>query len=180
MIFLDHITHAISFKNEKTEIAKWNLLGFEEYVRVNTLSYPATHIALKTTNKWHGGEFIITGLSISEDPDSPINKFIKYYGEGIQHIAYSFDESVAMEEFYEKIKKSHDLLTSILTYTDANGAKLQQIFTRPSQPYGQFMEFIKRTPGPKGQNFNGFDVRNIDDFYLEYDKHSKWLENKIR
>ena len=39
------------------------------------------------------------------------------------------------------------------------------------------MEFIKRTPGPKGQSFNGFDVRNIDDLYLEYDKYSKWLEN---
>lgn len=181
---IDHITHAINFKNEEKEIKKWNLLGFKEHVRLNTKIYPATHIALvkglKTNSDSGVAWDIMTGLSISEDLNSPINKFVNLYGEGVQHVAYNVDLNTDMNELYKKLKETYDLLTPVLTYKDTNGAGLKQIFTRPKKPWGSFEEYAQRIPGPNGNPFDGFDVDNIENLYKEYDDYSKYLnsENK--
>lgn len=199
---IDHITHAIDFKNEEKEIKKWNSLGFKEHVRLNTKIYSATHIALVKGLKSGYTDFIdrffnleiglfskqkpiawdiMTGLSISEDPNSPINKFVNLYGEGVQHVAYNVDLNTDMNELYKKLKETHDLLTPVLNYKDASGAGLKQIFTRPKKPWGSFEEYAQRIPGPNGNPFDGFDVDNIENLYKEYDDYSKYLnsENKI-
>lgn len=185
---IDHITYATKAENEKSEIEKWRILGLYEHVRLNTVIFPATHIALtkttphsividgpkESTIPWD----IMTGLSISDDPNSPVNKFIKYYGEGVQHIAYGVLGHINMDDFYKNLQNSEKLLTPVLTYHDSNGATLQQIFTAPKKPYGPFKEYVKRTSGRDGNLFNGFDVQNIENLYGAYDTYSKWLESK--
>lgn len=170
---IDHITYAISAHNEKREISNWKFL--KELVRLNTIKYPAIHIALTSAvNSWE----IMTGLSVSEDSKSPINEFIKRYGEGVQHIAYSVDPNVDMEEFCNNLPNTWDFMTPVLSYSDNNGAKLKQIFTKPSKPFGTFKELVQRLPNENGQPFNGFDIENIDELYRFYDDYSIWLDQQ--
>ena len=42
---IDHITYVASFENEHRFMTNWGLLGFNEHIRLETLRFPATHIA---------------------------------------------------------------------------------------------------------------------------------------
>jgi 4-hydroxyphenylpyruvate dioxygenase-like putative hemolysin len=178
---IDHVTYAIKFENEKQEISKWETLGLYEHVRLNTLIFPATHIALTSNldNLVSSDEIswnLMTGLSISVVYDSPVNEFIRRYGEGIQHIAYNISSKTDIDGLFWELNKKFDLMTPILNYSDDNGAKLNQIFVKPSKPYGAFIEFVQRLPGENGKPYDGFDVENIENLYSEYDTYSKWLD----
>jgi 4-hydroxyphenylpyruvate dioxygenase-like putative hemolysin len=174
---IDHVTYAVKFENEKQEIKKWEALGLYEHVRLNTVVFPATHIALtsgiseNSKNSWD----LMTGLSISEDYHSPVNEFIRRYGEGAQHIAYNVSSKTDINGLYWELNTKFDLMTKVLNYSDDNGAKLNQIFVKPSKPYGTFIEFVQRLPGKNEKPYDGFDVENIENLYCEYDLYSKWL-----
>ncbi len=178
---IDHITYAGKTRNEKGFIERWQLMGFSELVRLHTRRYPATHIALTSGKSSDFPWETMTGLSVSEDPGSPINEFIIRYGEGVQHVAYNIHPEADMEELYQELKKRKwQFMTSVLTHKDDHGARLCQLFTAPQVPAGTFVELIQRLPGPHGEIFNGFDIVNIDDLYEAYSQYSAWLEKHHR
>lgn len=119
----------------------------------------------------------MTGLSVSTDPRSPINQYVRRYGHGVQHVAYNIDAGVDIEALREQMASiGWSFMTPVLTYQDAGGAKLKQMFSAPQTPYGPFVEFAQRFPGPDGRSFDGFDTRNIDDLYERYADYSAVLD----
>ncbi len=174
---IDHITYVTANENEKQFIAQWEALGFKEHVRLRCIRYPATHIALVSGVTKDYPWATMTGLSVSEDPASPVNEFVKRYGEGIQHCAYNIDPEIDFDELHDEMKKLRwDFMTPVLTYNETGGSRLRQMFIQPRTPYGTFLEFIQRLEGPTGAAFDGFDTTNIDDLYESYDNYSKFLE----
>lgn len=174
---IDHVTYVTDYANERRFIEQWSSLGFREHVRLHTLRWPATHIALISGATAEYPWATMTGLSISPDPHSPVNEFVRRYGEGIQHTAYNIDPQVDMEELHKEMSAlGWKFMTPVLTYRDAAGAKLRQMFIAPTVPYGPFVEFVQRLAGPNGQPFDGFDVTNIDDLYQCYADYSRTIE----
>jgi 4-hydroxyphenylpyruvate dioxygenase-like putative hemolysin len=178
---IDHITYVTLLSSEREFIARWTALGFHEHVRLRTALFPATHIALVSGINTEYPWATMTGLSVSEDPNSPINQFVSRYGEGIQHTAYNIDPIVDMEELYQQMKQlGWNFMTPVLAYKDEAGALLKQMFVAPSVPYGTFIEFAQRLIGPNGKAFDSFDTTNIDDLYQHYADYSKWLGDTSR
>lgn len=174
---IDHITYVTDLEKEASFIEQWAAIGFKEHVRLRCNRYPATHIALISGSTPDYPWSTMTGLSISEDPNSPVNEFVRRYGTGIQHCAYNIDPDVDMEAVHEDMKKlGWVFMTPVLTYNDNAGALLKQMFIPPARPFGTFLEFIQRLPGPDGNAFDGFDTSNIDDLYECYDKHSRSID----
>jgi len=174
---IDHITYVTELENEKRFIRQWEALGFTESVRLRCIRYPATHIALISGTTPDYPWATMTGLSVSEDPASPVNEFIRRYGSGIQHCAYNIDPKADMEEVHEEMKKlGVTFMTPVLTYDDNKGAHLRQMFVPPARPFGTFHEYIQRLPGPDGNAFAGFDTSNIDDLYQCYEEVSRALD----
>lgn len=173
---VDHITYVTKFENERVFIARWKLLGYVEHVRLHTSCFRATHIALvskRNADPWTK----MTGLSVSRDPLSPINEFVRRYGEGMQHTAYVIDPQVSMEELQRQMKQlGWNFMTPILTYKNAQGTMLKQMFTAPIIPYGPFIEFIQRQAKPDGNAFDSFDTTNIDDLYQYYADYSRSID----
>ncbi len=83
---IDHATYVAALDQEQNFIDTWAKLGFTEHVRVYTTRNQATHIALVSGSSDEYPWATMTGLSISEDPASPINQFVKRYGAGLQHV----------------------------------------------------------------------------------------------
>jgi len=176
---IDHITYVDSLGREKEFIATWARLGFHEHVRVFTQRHPASHIALVAGSSPEYPWATMTGLSISEDENSPINESVRRYGPGVQHVAYNIDPRVEMAEVHERMTKhGWNFMTNVLTYQDDNKARLRQMFVAPSTPYGTFVEFIQRLPGSEGKAYDGFDINNIDGLYDHYIDYSKFLDRK--
>jgi hypothetical protein len=174
---IDHITYVVAMQNEKAFIARWASLGFTEHVRLHCSRWPATHIALVSGNTPEYPWATMTGLSVSADPNSPINQFVKRYGEAMQHSAYNIDPDVDMELLHKEMTRlDWKFMTPVLTYKDAKGARLKQMFIAPAVPYGTFTEFVQRLEGPDGQAFDGFDTTNIDDLYQSYSDYSKSID----
>ncbi|MCP5467830.1 MAG: hypothetical protein H7A32_01000 [Deltaproteobacteria bacterium] len=174
---IDHVTYAGKVRNEADFIDRWNIMGFSELVRLHTQRYPATHIALTSGQNPNFPWETMTGLSISEDPGSPINEFVIRYGEGIQHVAYNIDPNIPMEEVYRELKRRKwQFMTNVLIHKDDHGARLCQLFTAPQVPAGTFVELVQRLPGKHGEIFDTFDIANIDDLYEAYAQYSAWLE----
>ncbi len=176
---IDHITYVDHYSHEKDFIHRWEVMGFHEHVRVHTERYPASHIALTSGSNPDFPWETMTGLSVTKDPKSPINEFVKRYGPGLQHPAYNVDPVADMEELQKELVASGWVfMTPVLTYEDSNGAKMKQMFVAPTLPYGPFVEFAQRFENAKREPFDGFDVRNIDDLYEEYIQYSKHLDSK--
>jgi len=174
---VDHITYVVRPENEASYRARWGLLGAEELVRLRTERFPGTHIALTSGQNPLSSWEVMTGFSISEDPSSPINEFIRRYGEGAQHTAYNIDPEVDMDELCDQMRRSGWVfMTPVMNY--GSGARLRQVFTAPTLPYGPFGEFVQRLPGPDGTAFNGFDTDNIEGLYEHYAQYSAFLERK--
>lgn len=174
---IDHVTYVGRHENEEQFLSQWKLFGFNEIQRLQTNQSPATHIAL-TAGAAAGFPWgTMTGLSISLDEQSPINEFIRRYGEGVQHAAYNIDPQADMEQIQIEMQKSGwQFMTSVLVYKDSHGAKLKQMFSAPSRPYGYFIEFVQRLNSPNGEVYGGFDTHNIEDLYESYADFSQWLE----
>ena len=173
---IDHITYVGLWSEEEKFIREWNFLGFSESQRLHTTRFPATHIALTSGHVKGFPWATMTGLSVSEDYNSPINEFIRRYGNGMQHAAYNIDPSADMEELRKIMTPlGWTFMTPVLTYEDHHRAKLRQMFSAPMGPYGTFVEWIQRLPSPKGEVYGGFDTKNIDDLYEYYHDYSEWL-----
>ncbi|MBZ0266355.1 hypothetical protein K8I28_16990 [bacterium] len=176
---VDHITYVAAADQERNFIETWEKLGFKESWRGGCERYPATHIALIAGMSDEFPWATMTGLSVSDDPESPINEFVRRYGPGVQHVAYNLGPESDMDEVYENMREmGWDLMTPVLTYHDKNGGKLRQMFIAPTIPFGPFVEFIQRLPGKDGKPYDGFDQMNIDDLYEHYDEISKQLDKK--
>jgi len=174
---LDHVTYAVAYANEKNFIERWRTLGFNEHGRWITRVWPAIHIALISGTSSEFPWATMTGLSVSDDPNSPVNKFIARYGESHQHTAYNIDPEVDMFALHIEMKKlGWNFMTPVLTYKDGAGAELRQMFVAPEVPYGVFVEFVQRRSGPTGKPFDGFDPSNIDDLYQCYADYSKSID----
>ena len=173
----DHITYVAAAEREQAFVSEWSCLGLKHHTTVQTKRFPASHIAL-TSGVLPGRSWgIMTGLSISSDPASPVNELVRRYGEGIQHVAYAIDPEADMDAVHDEMKRAGmELMTGVLTYKESSDARLRQMFIAPSRPYGTFVEYIQRLPGCDGQPFNGFDPVNIDDLYQAYSDYSRWLE----
>ena len=176
-LHIDHVTYVAREENERGFIERWRMLGFREHVRLTTSRFPATHIALVGGQLPGAPWAAMTGLSVSPDPASPVNEFTRRYGEGLQHVAYAISPDMDFEVLGRDLERSGwQLMTRVLTYQDPAGARLRQLFAAPLQPFGPFIEFIQRHPGPGGLPFDGFDTTNIDDLYEAYADYSRWLE----
>ncbi len=174
---IDHVTYAVKLENEKKFIDLWATLGFHEHVRLRCRRWPATHIALVSGSSPEFPWATMTGLSVSEKENSPINHFISRYGEGVQHTAYNIDPNADMKEIYTQMKElGWNFMTPVLTYKDQAGARLKQMFIAPSAPFGTFIEFVQRLEGENGAAFDGFDIRNIDGLYQAYYDYSIAME----
>ena len=174
---IDHITYVAAAENEQAFIDRWAALGFHEHVRLNTIEYPATHIALVSGITAEYPWATMTGLSVSDDASSPINEFVRRYGEGVQHCAYNIDPEVDFEKLHEEMKSlGWQFMTPVLTYVDDRGSRLRQMFIKPTQPYGLFLEFIQRLEGENGSAFDGFDIQNIDGLYKGYAAFSRSID----
>ena len=176
---IDHVTYVAAEDHERSFIDRWLSLGFHEHVRLRSYKYPATHIALVSGSTPEYPWATMTGLSVSEEDRSPVNEFVRRYGEGMQHVAYNVHPKSDFEEVYAEMKKlGWNFMTGVLTYKNADKSQLRQFFAAPTLPYGPFTEFIQRLPGPDGNAFGGFDSMNIDDLYTGYDDFSKHLDRK--
>ncbi|MDP8206338.1 MAG: hypothetical protein P9L92_06715 [Candidatus Electryonea clarkiae] len=176
---IDHATYVTALEKEKDFIDTWAKLGFVEHWRGDCVRYPATHIALVSGVSDEYPWATMTGLSISDDPGSPVNEFVRRYGPGLQHVAYNIGPNSDMDDVYEKMKENNwDFMTPVLTYHDGNEGRLRQMFIAPTIPFGPFTEFIQRLPGKDGKPYSGFDQMNIDDLYEEYENYSKSLDSK--
>jgi hypothetical protein len=177
---IDHVTYVA--RAEEPFVDGWTQLGFREHVRVSTRRYPAAHIALTSGRSEAFPWEVMTGLSVSGDAASPINEFIRRYGEGEQHVAYNIDPAADMDEVARTLTRSGwKFMTPVLRYGDEKtGAGLRQIFVAPERPYGKFTELVQRLPGRDGAPFGGFDSDNIDDLYECYAEYSEWLERRAR
>jgi 4-hydroxyphenylpyruvate dioxygenase-like putative hemolysin len=176
---IDHVTYVTAREDEKAFLATWARLGFAEHVRLCSYRHPATHIALISGVSEDYPWATMTGLSVSEDPKSAINEFVRRYGAAAQHIAYNIDPHFEMERVYGEMKESGwNFMTPVLTYEDKSGAHLRQFFTAPAIPYGPFVEFIQRLAGPDTRAFDGFDSMNIDGLYDHYVDYSRSLDRR--
>lgn len=174
---IDHVTYVAKLENEQKFIDLWGTLGFHEHVRLRCVRWPASHIALVSGSTPEYPWATMTGLSVSEDENSPINHFISRYGEGIQHTAYNIDPGADMREIYNQMKGlGWNFMTPLLTYKDSDGARLKQMFIAPNVPFGPFIEFVQRLEGENGTAFDGFDIRNIDGLYQAYYDYSVAME----
>lgn len=178
---IDHVTYVTSAENESAFIASWEALGFNELNRLHTKRYSAAHIVLAAEPTTADAWTTMTGLSVSQDPKSPINEFVHRYGTGVQHVAYAIHPDVDMDAMYERMQ-AHGwrFITPLLDYTDVNQARLRQTFVAPTLPYGPFVEFVQRLPGKDGRVFENFEVDNIDDLYAGYDAYSRRLLKQSR
>jgi 4-hydroxyphenylpyruvate dioxygenase-like putative hemolysin len=178
---IDHVTYVSAFESETRFLNQWKIFGFDELVRLQTLRFPASHIALVSGKTEEYPWETMTGLSVSEDPESPVNEFVRRYGEGVQHVAYNIHPQADMEALHrELVAQGWSFMTPVLTYKEGSGARLRQMFVAPQAPYGPFVELVQRLLGPEGAAYNGFDVQNIDDLYQYYADYSRWLEGQGR
>lgn len=172
---IDHCTYVST--DERAFLGRWASLGFSEVLRLRTERFPATHIALATEIGFDPSARVMTGLSVSEDPRSAVNEFVRRYGEGLQHVGYLIRDDADMGELARTLEASGtQMMTEPLLYVDDDGAELTQMFTAPLVPYGPFIELVQRRPGRSGTQFDGFSVATIEDLYERYTDFSRFLD----
>ncbi|MCU1499002.1 MAG: hypothetical protein JWM47_2955 [Acidimicrobiales bacterium] len=170
---VDHQTYVAAASDEQDFLDTWDRRGFHEMVRLTTVRFEATHIALRR----EGQPPAMVGLSISPDPASPINQFVARYGTGIQHSAHLVPLDVDMDQAWIDFEAAGVvMMTRPMHYVAPSGAQLTQMFSMPTAPYGPFSEFVQRRPAPSGEEFNGFSVPTIEDLYQSYQDASRFLE----
>lgn len=188
---IDHATFAAPFEMRDAFIDHWKKQGLEALAPLNTVQYPAEHIALIRSDAPYAACDSMIGLSVSPDPRSPINEFLRHYqplstklpGQ-LQHVAMNVNQSIDMDAFVAELERNGiTFMTPILTSTQAKTrSQLRQAFTASKGAYGPFIELIQRktdvdvpTDHPEQELFN---TSQIDQLYKLYDEHSQHLLKK--
>lgn len=180
----DHVTFVVPYhqKQEFIDRAGTELIALPAII---TTKFPAEHIALVEKPTATSVSRRMVGLSVSLDPDSPINKLYELGKEKgklavRQHAAYSVDPAIDFAQIRRSLElRGVNFMTPVLEYSDPGGAMLRQMFVACKVPYGPFIEIIQRTPDPKtGLPFEGFNADQIDRLYHFYDAYSLELLKK--
>lgn len=176
---IDHVNYAVEARNERAFIETWNNLGFLELSRVHTQKYDGTHIALGSGRGKRLHWSLMNGLAVSENPASPINRFIERNGAGVLYTAYSVNPEADMDEMYERMRAwGWKLMTPVLTYEDSNGPRLREIYICPAKPYGPFIGFVQRLPGQFGVAFEAWDILMLDSLFDHYVETSENMQER--
>ena len=168
---LDHATFVCRPTELEAFTSFWGERGFRLQGEWQTRRHPARHIAyVRGATPGYPWEEMI-GVSVSDEPDSPINRFLSDEPSGpggvrleLQHVAMNVAESADIDELRGELE-AHGLsfMTPVLRYDDDNGAGLRQLFTSTDGRF--FVEFVQRITGRSGEPFGGFDPGIIDDLY---------------
>lgn len=103
------------------------------------------------------GEFSIVLLQ-SLTPGSQVDRYIKKYGPGVQHVAYQVEDvDLTHQQMTEKGMK---FSTSVL-----KGKGLKQVFTLRDPNTGMMHEFIQRTKQDDLSEQAMFDENNINQLF---------------
>jgi hypothetical protein len=174
----DHATFVVPYADKELFIARWTAQGLKPMPAIVTTEFPAEHIALvEKPGATRTCERMI-GLSVSQDPQSSINKLCelaKAHGPkgALQHIAYSVAPATDFDSVRRELEeKGVVFMTPVLEYKDPNGACLRQMFVACKVPFGPFIEIIQRTPDTNGVPFQGFSASQIDNLYRYYMEYS--------
>jgi hypothetical protein len=183
----DHRTYVASQRHESEFVEYWRQRGLHAMIPIVTTTYPARHIALLEHPESPALCEKMIGLSVSEDPESPINKSVELYGGSrringiivpgrLQHTALAVDSKIDINKVRKEIQQlGLQFMTPILSYEEQTGAFLKQMFIACKRPYGQFVEVIQRGIGRSGEPFRGFHSSQIDALYEHYNEYSKRL-----
>jgi hypothetical protein len=193
MILQDHIAYVVRREDFPDFTRYWESLGYTQLPALTTTSYPAQHIGFMRQGEGHSP---MIASSVSDDPESPINKFLQLYGShhvdgsgsiapgSVQHIAYQIDTSVTTIEavYGELVGQGVLFMTPGLAYEDGAGGRLKQLFCSCNVPWGPFVELVERTQLPveiidptAGTRRQGFAAEQIDTLYGYYDEYSRDL-----
>jgi hypothetical protein len=186
----DHATFVAAASDEQAFRSYWSERGLTAMDPLSPRRYPARHIAFAADP----GNTVLCedmiGLSVSDDPASPIIRTVELYGGSrvdergdvaagrLQHVAFAVERGHTMEAIRADLEAlGVRFMTPILTFADASGsgAELQQMFVACRVPYGPFVEIIRRGEGANGEPFQGFDPDQIDALYTYYDAYSRTL-----
>ncbi len=174
----DHKTFVAPYRHKNFFIEKRKSDGLTALPAIITEEFPAEHIAMVEKPGATRTCERMVGLSVSLDPNSPINKLCElgknYSRKGIlQHIAYAVAPETSFQNVRSELEsKGVVFMTPILEYKDLNGATLRQMFVACEVPFGPFIEIIERTPGTNGVPFQGFNAGQIDNLYRYYNEYS--------
>lgn len=180
----DHTTYVVPYADKEAFLEYWTRRGLKAATPIITEEFPAEHIAMvERPGETRTCEQMV-GLSVSNDPNSPINKLCELtkargpLGK-LQHIAYSVEPMEAMSSVREQLESQGVVfMTPILEYKDLSGAALRQMFVACEVPFGPFIEIIQRTLSPNGIPFQGFHSRQIDNLYRAYNAYSLELAGR--
>lgn len=173
----DHLTFITPWEHTEAFLKHWKAEGFEFHGEWNTKRYPARHLALirgaKPGHPWAD----MVGLSVSKEPNSPIERSLAAYEPAefsithtLQHVALHVRSDADMHQVRAQLAEAGvPWMTEVLSYQDPNGAELHQLFTAPN-PRGFFVEFAQRKPNADGEPYGGFDPDIIDDLYEALDR----------
>ena len=181
----DHVTYVTRYAYKEAFLAHWHRQGLKLTPPIITQEFPAEHIAMvEQPGETQSCELMI-GLSVSQDPESPINKLCDLvsdhvWSQGVlQHIAYSIDPSARMDQVRaELVGQGVTFMTPIFEYKEPSGAALRQMFVACLVPFGPFIEIVQRTAGTDGIPFQGFNGSQIDNLYRAYKAYSLELERR--
>lgn len=184
----DHATYVTSERDEDKFRAYWKDRGLRAVEPLMPTNYPARHIAFLADPGEYATCEDMVGLSVSYDPQSPINKSIHLYGGRridehgeiapgrLQHIAYAADPEIGFAGLRRSMERNDcHFMTPILEFEDDNRATLRQMFIACVVPYGPFVEIVQRGLGDDGKPFTGFSAEQIDVLYAHYDAYSRGL-----
>lgn len=185
MTLEDHIAYVVSTADFPEFAAYWQARGYIQLPALETIQFPAQHIGFIQPDLPNQP---MVATSVSHDPESPINRFIKLYGGhridvdgvivpgNVQHIAYQIDTSVTSIEAVQRELAGQGIqfMTPLLTHRDGqSGGVIRQIFCACRVPWGPFIELVERTQLPiavtEGNSVRqGFDADQIDKLYQYY------------
>lgn len=174
VIQIDHTMYAAAAKDEKSFVDSWGKLGFRTHSRISTQKHKVNHIALISGKGESLPWAAMTCLAVSNDPDSPVNRFLRQNGAGVLYVAYAVNPEADMDELHERMKAwGWRLMTPVLTYEDSKGPRLRFLFVAPSNPYGPFIGFVQRPSDADGKVFEELDVLLLDTLYDHYESQGK-------
>ncbi len=184
----DHLTFVAPAEHEREFVRYWTDRAFVEAPPYTPTRYPARHIALVLKHEVGHNAKRTIGLSVSDDPRSPINRCIQLYGGfriddtgvlvpgRLQHLALAVTEGQSIELIRASLESQGvRFMTPVLCYADSWGAFLKQMFVACRVPYGPFVEIVHRGTNRNGAAFQGFSSEQIDTLYEYYDRYSKSL-----
>ncbi len=179
----DHVAFVVSPENEDSFAKFWESKGLQRLETLITEKYPARHTGFIDPKR---SDEPMVALSVSDDPQSPINLLIKKHGEYsvtedshtilglIQHIAYGVDSHITSIENIEQALTDNNFtfITPLLTYATGE-ASLKQGFATSEKSEGVFIEILERTalPVATSDKKQGFDARQIDRLYSYLDEY---------